>query len=58
MAVNQLKIDRVARAICFSANYCLDENGNCLHCESKGDKCTMVEQFRIEAVAAIKEFLK
>lgn len=55
MAPNPKKIDRVARAICFAANYMLDGNKNCLHCESQGDKCTMIPQFRIEAIEAIRE---
>lgn len=58
MAINHKKIDRVAAAICFAASYCLDENKKCLHCESKGDSCTMIEQFRIEALAAIGELKK
>jgi hypothetical protein len=55
--MNQRKINRVAKAICFSAK--VSSSDKCLICESKSpEDCLMGEQFECEAIAAIKEIQK
>jgi hypothetical protein len=52
--MNQKKIERVARAICFSAR--TEGSERCLVCNSiTQDNCVMIMQFINEAIAAIKE---
>ena len=53
--MNQKKIERVARAICFAAGAYHSGQRYCLICEKEhSNDCQMVEQFIDEALAAIK----
>ena len=53
--MNQKKIERVAKVICFTAS-CKNEEGECIFCNQTDKyKCTLFDSFKDEAEAVIKE---